>query len=54
MRESVRDAVKRLGDGWWRSQRLKNGYYWVNTQEERRIQRPDMVDHMIMRQKRRA
>jgi hypothetical protein len=48
MRESVRDAVKRLGDGWSTSKRLPPGY-WLNRETARSVERPDLVDAMVMR-----
>jgi len=51
-KETVVEAVKRLGDGWARSNRLIGGH-WVNLQETNRVQRPDLVDALIMRTRKR-
>lgn len=46
---TVRDAVRRLGDYWFASKWIRG--HWINFQEARRVQRPDLVDAFIMRRK---
>lgn len=47
MIERVSDAVRRLGNHWSSSKELRG--HWLNLQEERRVQRPDLMDALIMR-----